>query len=445
MADTKNSPIIKRIYFKIDVESLSPLAVSNGESELTDSDIIRNSNGECFVPGTSLAGAFRNALMLDKKSEGIMGYSDGENGRMSSIFISDLDLIHKIDKTNSGMVITSVRDGIKLGDDHQVIDKSKYDMEIIETGVLGSIYINCTIRQGFNEIDYRKAINSIVFKINCGDIRLGANKNRGFGRFEVLNVHTMEFTKDNLEKYLQFKNCFKDVDYDKTFSYEEWLKENGSVESDYVWIEVPLRLTGGISIRRYSTEPGKADYSHMTCNGKPVIPGTSWNGAIRSAVKGILNEVGTNPEYTKHIINEWFGSIKSKENCDTKNVPHQSNIIIGESIIDGAKKLTMTRNKINRFDASTVDGALYTEISYFGGTTTLSIGVKKDSRDDYLAIIAMLEIVIEEITGGFIAVGGQTAVGRGIFAANGDITYSENITNDRSAALYNLIKGGANR
>ena len=432
----KNSPIIKRIYYKIDVESLSPLAISNGDSDLTDSDIIRNASGDCFVPGTSLAGAFRNALMLDKKTDGIMGYSDGENGRMSSIYISDMDLAKK-----DGKVITSVRDGIRLGDDHLVADKGKYDMEIIETGVTGSIYINCLIRQGSDERRYLDAIKNVIFKIHSGDIRLGANKNRGFGRFKVLDINISEFTKDNLQQYLEFKNCFKDagVSYDKRLSYDEWSKENGQIESGYVWMEVPLKLTGGISIRRYSTEPGKADYSHMTCNDKPVIPGTSWNGAIRSGVLEILKELGTGTEYANHIIDEWFGSIKKKEEG------HQSNIIIGESIIEGARKLTMTRNKINRFDASTVDGALYTEISYFGGITALNIGVKKDAKDDYLAIIAMLELVCQAIADGLIAVGGQTAVGRGIFASNGNIIYSEDVAGDRSAALYNLIKGGANR
>lgn len=430
-----NSPIVKRLYYKIDVESCSPLAISNGESELTDSDIMCNAKGDCFVPGTSLAGAFRNALMFDKKSDGIMGFADGENGRMSSVFISDLELSN---------VITSVRDGVRLDQNHIVVDKSKYDMEIIETGVSGSIYINCLIRQGTEENDYTNSIKSIIHKLHNGDIRLGANKNRGFGRFKVLNVHTIDFTKDNLTEYLEFKNCFrdKDIQYKNTFSYDEWSKDSEIVESKYIWMEVPLKLTGGISIRRYSTEPGKADYSHITCNNKPVIPGTSWNGAIRSEVINVLKELGLGSERINVIIDEWFGSINSKRTLkEGSNQPHQSNIIIGESIIDGAKKLTMTRNKINRFDASTVDGALYTEISYFGGTTNLNIGVKKDDENNYLAILAMLELVVKSIREGFVAVGGQSAVGRGIFAENGNITYSEDVSCDRTSALYSLIKG----
>ena len=54
--------ICKRIYYAIDVQLKSPLCISNGEDYYTDADVLTNGNGEYFVPGTSLAGAFRNYL-----------------------------------------------------------------------------------------------------------------------------------------------------------------------------------------------------------------------------------------------------------------------------------------------------------------------------------------------------------------------------------------------
>ena len=75
----------------------------------------------------------------------------------------------------------------------------------------------------------------------------------------------------------------------------------------------------------------------------------------------------------------------------------------------------MTRVKINRFDSSAISGGLYSEISFFGGSTNLEILVRKDKSDNYKAAMGLLYLVISDIMNGFVAIGGQTAVGRGIF------------------------------
>lgn len=106
-----SNPIISRKYYAVKVELVSPLSISNGQNYYTDSDIMRNSKGEVFIPGTSLAGAFRNYLGDDKKQESIYGFSENEKGGMSSLYISDLyfDTLPDHDA-----VRVSVRDGVAL-------------------------------------------------------------------------------------------------------------------------------------------------------------------------------------------------------------------------------------------------------------------------------------------------------------------------------------------
>ena len=82
--------ILKRKYYALEIELISPLKVSNGQEIHSDSDVMRNGNGVLFIPGSSLAGAFRDYLGFSKDKECIMGYADGEKGYMSSVFISDL-------------------------------------------------------------------------------------------------------------------------------------------------------------------------------------------------------------------------------------------------------------------------------------------------------------------------------------------------------------------
>lgn len=127
-------------------------------------------------------------------------------------------------------------------------------------------------------------------------------------------------------------------------------------------------------------------------------------------------------------IETWFGTDAGKTN--KKEDMSQSMVVFKESIIEGAKEVPVTRNRVNRFDASTVDGALYSETSYFGGTTELEMLVQKTGdKDDmdtsgFKPLIGLLMLVIDELEEGYLAIGGQTAVGRGIFESNGKASFS---------------------
>ena len=438
---SENKKIIEKQYYAFKLRLASPLNVSAGLSEETDADVLRNGDGEVFIPGTSVAGAFRNALMLNEKSDGIMGYSDGEQGRMSSILISDIYF------AEPEHVKTGIRDEIKL-DDSKIVE-NKFDMEIVETGAVGTLYIECVVREGDTPEQYVDAIKKLVTMLQSGEIRFGANKNRGFGRVELLTeadsesyVYEKSFSKEDKNDYAAFildvnSKTSKDTrlglyDSQKLSDWigEEWTEKclnlNQHADADqpldleqYVKISVPLRLMGGISIRRYSAKSNQADFEHITCEGKPVIPGSSWNGAIRADVARILRElidVGKDKQMiVENLIDGWFGKIS-----DEQGESMQSLVVVSESIIEGATPVPMTRNKVNRFDASTVDGALYSEISYFGGKTTLELLIRKDEKRYYEELVEILQLVIRDIKEGFVAVGGQTAVGRGVFAPDGE-------------------------
>lgn len=137
MSSENNSinSIVKRIYIAADVELASPLSISNGTAENTDSDVLKNASGEIFIPGTAIAGAMRNYLGLDKNKNCVFGYADGENGKMSSLFISDA-YIQKLDIKNdqNKKYSISVRDGVGLTEGKTAIPGAKYDYEVVETG-----------------------------------------------------------------------------------------------------------------------------------------------------------------------------------------------------------------------------------------------------------------------------------------------------------------------
>ena len=48
----RENVIVKRIYYVAQLSLQSPLALSGGNSENTDMDVLRNGKGELFIPGT---------------------------------------------------------------------------------------------------------------------------------------------------------------------------------------------------------------------------------------------------------------------------------------------------------------------------------------------------------------------------------------------------------
>lgn len=403
--------IVKRIYYAAEISLRSPLALSCGESETTDMDVLRNSRGEVFIPGTSIAGAFRNYLQRSRDKEGSFGFSKGEDGRMSSVYISDIYL--------QAPKIT-VRDGVQLSDEKQV--ENKFDMEIIEPGAAGILYLTYVIRENDLELDVEQEAAHLIRAVESGEIRFGRSKNRGFGRAAVRDIYQAEFTAAEVKEWISFSTRYRELSaYPIKKKYEEWIRICQESEQKYYRINVPLKLTGGISIREYSAEPSKADFEHITSNGEPVIPGTSWNGAIRADVKDILQQLGCSTETALDLMKLWFGYVnvaEGQKNTKKDREPDalQSLVVVGESVIRGESvRVPMTRNKISRFDASTIEGALYSEIVNCGGVTELELLVRKDEERQYRALLAVLELVIQDICKGYVSVGGQAAVGRGIF------------------------------
>ena len=99
--------ILKRKVFFVRIRFTSPLSISSGEDEWTDSDILKDCDGTPFVPGSSLAGSMRAYLEKEKNAPCMLGYTDREDtGKMSSLFISDLTL----DKEFT----IGIRDGVAL-------------------------------------------------------------------------------------------------------------------------------------------------------------------------------------------------------------------------------------------------------------------------------------------------------------------------------------------
>lgn len=390
--------IKSKIYYYVRMELLSPISIGNGDELLTDHDCLRNSKGVPFIPGTSLAGVFSHYLSDEMLA--LFTPKIGDEYKQSPYYISDANIVLDDKKRN---VSTSIRDGVKLKPDKIAEDGAKFDFEIVESSTKFDFRIEVIVRDHDNIDKMKKVVDVILHGLNSGEILLGYKSKRGYGKVKIEDVKIKEFTKNSLEEMLLFDKYQMD-------KYDQYSIPDIDNENKYDYMQVHLRQVGGISIRKYSATAGEVDFEHVTSNGKPVIPGTSWNGLIRRQIAEYLDDDIISNCCVK--INDWFGDAKKRDTTG-----RASNIIIEESIIQDAKRIQITRNKISRFSAGVSNRALFSEVSYFNGDTVLGIKVKKSIEEDpdNSRIIGLLSLVIKDIDNGFIALGGQTAIGRGLF------------------------------
>ena len=406
MREKTKANIMKKKYYKVSFNLSSPLILGSGFSAETDKDILKDAKGIPFIPASSIAGISQSAMQnlwakrglneacRQREQEKYFGYvsNDGENIQShSKICFYDATIF-------KGTPYISVRDGVGL-DEYKVARKgAKFDMEVLEPGVTFVTYFE----QNFYSEDEEDIIKDLATIWKNTQIYLGAKTMRGYGAIQEVQVWKKEFDfskKDSVTEWLSFD------------MYADWNEDEEEITGFGVedGLLLELKQVGGISIRKYTTrvkeenEEAVPDSEQLTIwnNGKeiPVIPGSSWAGAFLHRMEEL------DPQENYEAL---FGVCKSEEQ-------HKKSVIcFSESQIMGAKEKVLTRNAIDRFSGGAMDKSLFTEKTYYGGSTTLKISFseKKALTENAARTLAAC---ITDLHYGFLSVGGLTAVGRGLF------------------------------
>lgn len=434
--------IIERLYARGRLTILSPLVIGSGEDERTDIDVIRDGDGQPFIPGTSLAGVLRHFLednleKVDNKVNPIIETVFGKTEKDSTL---SLLIFSDALPRESTTYRPSIRDGIKLDyitrtvaehkDRGQASGGAKYDYEVIEPGSVFVFRMELVIRQG-NQADRDKIYDAAAFILKAlenGCLRVGAKTRRGFGKIRLDDMKLLKLemnSKQEAEKWLDFL-----WDFQPNISLPEITANILPLrQSQCCTVTADFTIPYSLLIRHYNADPSDDDTTHLMSGGKYVIPGTSWNGALRHSIYSILNRLLHNEKRTEEILENLFGYIKP----GVKKAA-ASRVIIDESIIDEQQTISYTRNRVDRFTGGVVASALFTERPVYGGTVTLNIIIKEPQEwEKGLLLLALLDIA-----GGIQPVGGGANIGRGILRADpADITVdNESLTGEIKKRLF---------
>lgn len=448
-------------YYKIQFQLTSPLSVGCGKSQVTDSDIILDSRGLPYIPGTSLAGVYRR-IFSEETAERYFGVNLTEK-RIQESSKKGINLL-----TESSIMVydayllpckyaVTKRDMVALDEYKVAVPGAKFDFQILEPGVSFVTYVE----QNMENDEEQYLADEIACAWRQGKIRLGAKTGKGYGETRSEKIVQCRFDLKNekdLNNWLSF-DMYKEEQWSDAAPVCLSLMKNGPEHAELaqiyekagihlredrrVYIQVGLRQTGGISVRQYTTDVEEADYMQMQRkDGVPVIPGTSWAGAFRAQM-GRLN-----PDFAKDtdMSELFFGKKKGKKAEESS----KTRITFSESELEKGKWITYTRNAVNRFTGGTVDGALYTEKTYYNGTTQLRIlcdfsGLEEEKIKNFGKTLAG---ALLDLHHGFLSAGGLTSVGHGLFrvtkvrVGQKEISFQDGKANEQYKKLWTAIAGG---
>lgn len=439
--------------FKGILKAETPFMIGNGDDTYSDMDLLRNHKKEPFIPGTALAGVCRAYLEKDNNFKDMVKnyFGEGKKGHESTKYRQSQVIVYDGQLEGAEKPPTRIRDSVKL-ENKVAVDESKFDFEIVEAGAAFSFRLEFKVDKGKRD-EVENLVRALIAGFHHGEIRIGGKSNRGYGYFKLLpsldsdtaGVKSKYFNltqQDDLEEYIIWK--WSDTEFTEKLLL-------GPQNDDF--LKTPLQLHSFLFIRDYAHNE---EYEDGTIDAVPlknskdevVIPGTTWAGVFRHHMERILSQLDTNSvanikgifkcaintkTWPKALINYLFGYVE--EGTDVKQASH---IFFKESRFEkgNVSEILRTRTAIDRFTGGASKGLLFNnKLAYTQGDRSscyLELGLSqelKDEKKQYDFVKSLLDVCFEDLQEGYLAVGGQTAVGGGIFR-KGEVKDDE-VSNDK--------------
>lgn len=392
--------IIGRILVSGQLETISPLMISQGDGTYTDSDIVLDGKGQPFIPGTSWAGAIREHYNHLRSNLLNMFFGDAETYQ-SAVVTQDLFIVGKATK--------EIRTNTKIDSKTQTAkDKSLHNYEVLSAGNLFDFGFEVVLRSAHESYrsDIIKLVKSIIYDLQNEHIRLGAKTNSGFGRVKLINAkyRDLSFPDDSEWWFISDRKPTDSIQIEQSEIYD--------MKKDLAIIHGIFKLDGSILIRQdYTGDDENIDSEQMTSNNKSIIPGTSLKGVIRHRAEKILQTM--NPEIASEKIKNLFGYVDNEETNNSAD-PIKGRISVGEAVIKGGVLEKQTRIKVDMFTGGAMDGALFSEMPLWDdGNTSIDVDIKIKEATEF--DVALILQVMKDLWTGNLRIGGEASIGRGRF------------------------------
>lgn len=402
---------MKKVYYQLKMYQKSPLRISSGDNEVTDSDLMIDGRGCPFIPGSSVAGVLRDLCLntipsiSETDADQLFGYISGETLSESHVIVSDGTGPKETDPSDYKI---TVRDGIRLDEWGITVPGNKYDFQVTETAQPYYSVLEWTGEEEEYQKEISEGLDLLMQSIVFDGISFGARTTRGYGNMSVtVKKVTFDFPTE-IREWLKFDP------FDETSFVKRGNDITAKPQDDvFIKIHADIKIEGSFSVRVNTARAerlgdGSVPDSVPLCNwkSKPVIPGTSWSGVFRHHMLGLLRQLDIDGKQEKITeLNHLFGM----EQDEGEHI--RSAIRFNETAIDGGAPYSLTRNAVDRFTQAPRNAALFTTRLWQGGTGVLEIKVERDKLNKLQA--QLLAISLIDMGLGLLSFGGAAGTGHG--------------------------------
>ncbi|WP_286394415.1 RAMP superfamily CRISPR-associated protein [Pseudanabaena mucicola] len=447
--------IKSRLKVKGHLVAISPIHVGGiGGNAQTDMALALNGKGEYYIPGTSLAGALREWMGSESQFiNALWGYQDAKSdrGHASFVLVEDAPIQAKAE----------IRDGVGIDRYYgTAAEHFKFDRAILPRG--SRIPLEITIEQNPHK-DWERAKAEwveLLTALQNKEIRLGAAKTRGLGLVKLENLKILD---QNLSTRQGILNTLRDKGTGTTLgalSNQPVTRNNPKL-----YIEIQWQPISPVMVKAEADGIAVDSLPLVSANGSGltfVLPGSSIKGALRTQAERIMRTVLDQPvpngkskqNFSNQLeqvelIRELFGAsakIKDKEQHGRIGALAVDDCYASVNIsenqwqdITSAEKELPLRNAldqaglnntqqafhvaIDRWTGGAADGFLYSTLEPMGVNwepiqLTLDLNPERLPVKDQLPIVALLSLMLRDLSTGKIPLGYGVNRGMGAIVIN---------------------------
>lgn len=370
----------------------------------------RGPDGRVQLPGTSLAGALRELVGGQRASEWFGPVlEEGVEPRASRIWVLGS---RRVDDA-PGEVLASTKIDRARG---AARDNTLRKEEVLPAGARFRVFLRWDDASP-------SEVGELTGLLAAWRPLIGRGVSRGRGRCVAEDVRhgTLRLAEpDDLLRWLTLSG----PDLVTAVATEQVLPGPSVPDADAdVLFRVPVSIAGPwrIGTGEKSPKGSREPMPLRRMGGKPVVPGSSVKGLLRSRAEFILRSVGVTPVPCDDAS---CGSVRPCWTCrvfgqgggqdpGASSVGVRAAVRIADAVVADPVEAERTHIAIDRFTGGVLNGALYTTQVLEGGT--FPVAVERLTADDDLAreVRAVLRLVLEDLDDGLTGMGGGTTRGYG--------------------------------
>lgn len=179
-----------------------------------------------------------------------------------------------------------------------------------------------------------------------------------------------------------------------------------------------LQVEGALLVGGVAEATGGAAV-HPRAGGVSVLPGSTLTGALRARALRISRLVRAEQGDAEWWMRRLFGSAG-----DDQGGKMAARLSVSEPAITDGIRLRGSRTAIDRFTGGAVDVAPAREEAAYGGHVTVALEV----RDPMPGEEGFVLLLIKDLAGGLLPVGGTTSIGRGVLRGTATVTLADGAT-----------------